>query len=121
MHETVDGITRAAVESSNLVSVGYNKARQVLAVEFKSGDIFHYTGVDEELATKFLEADSLGAFYSRNIKGKISAMKMTGQCRSCGSSSKGLLGERCATCGDTIIEVDRLHLAEEGTETEVVL
>jgi len=100
MHDTLDGISREPITSSNLVSIGYSPERQVFAVEFKSGLIIHYSGISPELASEFYCAGSRGSFYSKNIRGKFHAQTMTGPCRSCGSVSQGPIGEVCARCGD---------------------
>lgn len=124
MRDTINGVTRAAVDSSNIQSIGYSALRKVLAVEFKSGDVFHYHGVPGETHAAFLEADSLGKFYFKNIKGKFSAMKMTGPCPRCGSIEKGPIGETCEKCGVAkYVEVDKRLNAEldDQHETEVSL
>lgn len=123
MKDTIHGITRAAVESSNIQSIGYSELRQVLAVEFKSGDVFHYRGVSEDTYAALLESDSLGKFYYQNIKGKFAAAKMTGPCPRCGSVEKGVIGETCEKCGSAkYVEVDsRIVLDRPEPDTEVSL
>ena len=44
-----------AVISSNVAAVGYDKASQVLRVQFKSGGIYEYSGVREALFKEMLE------------------------------------------------------------------
>lgn len=93
----IDDIAREDVKSSNIHAIGYSNAKQTLAVEFKSGDVFHYAPVDVELATRFYGAESKGRFYSEHIKNKIPSTLMTGPCVSCGI--RGPIGETCTDCG----------------------
>lgn len=90
-------IPQAPVESSNISSRGYDLERQVLAVTFKSGDVWHYGSVPAKLAEEFFAAESAGRFYVANIKGKFSAEKMTGPCSKCGDT--GIVGTKCVECG----------------------
>lgn len=92
-----DGIDREAIDSSNLVSIGYSADRQVCAVEFKSGLILHYSGVPMETAVEFYGADSKGKFYAAHIRGKFPAQGMTGPCNVC--QAIGIIGEACGECG----------------------
>jgi hypothetical protein len=59
---------RGQVESSNIVSVGYDAATMILEVEFISGAVWQYTGVSGNIFKAFMESDSLGKFFMRNIK-----------------------------------------------------
>lgn len=92
-----DGIEREAIDSSNLVSIGYSADRQVCAVEFKSRLILHYSGVPLETAAEFYAAPSKGRFYSQRIRGKFTAQSMTGPCNVC--QAIGIIGEPCLECG----------------------
>jgi len=90
-------IPQEPCESSNISSRGYDLERQVLAVTFKSGDVWHYASVPPQLAEDFFNAPSAGRFYGANIKGKFSAEKMTGPCPKCGDV--GIVGMPCDDCG----------------------
>ena len=90
-------ISLNGVMSSLLAAIGYNREKQILAVEFSSGVIFHYAGVGPDLWQAFLESPSQGRYYSQHIRGKFQGEKMTGPCANCGAS--GWIGERCADCG----------------------
>lgn len=69
-------LLRVPVESSQLKSVGYDPATQVLEVEFKSYSkdpkkkppVYQYFGVPPELHTDLMNADSHGAFFNANVK-----------------------------------------------------
>ena len=90
-------IDRLLVDSSNLKSLGYAEDRQILAVEFASGSIYHYYGVPLGVFEAFGAAPSRGSFFVKEIKGKFSGERMDGLCPQCGAS--GLVGEACAACG----------------------
>ena len=84
--------------------------RQTLAVKFKSGDVFHYSPVDIELASQFYCAESKGQFYSAYIKYKIPSKLMTGPCASCGEL--GAVGEACSCGNGRHVERERRKLTE---------
>lgn len=98
-----DKIELEPLESSNLAGAGYNKDKQILALQFKDGAIFHYAPVSLEQATDFYGAESKGRHYSQHIKGKIAGQKMTGTCPKCGDKH-GWIGETCSDCGTGVYE-----------------
>ena len=61
---------RIPISSSFLAAIGYNAETQTLEVEFKSGRIYQYIGVEPETHKAMMGADSVGTFYSRAITGK---------------------------------------------------
>ena len=69
------------VKSSNLTHVGYDAATREMAVTFGSGKTYHYADVPEDVMAQFMEADSKGKFFARNIKGKFpaTAKNVTGE------------------------------------------
>jgi len=95
-------IPQEPVESSNIAARGYDLERRVLAVTFKSGDIWHYASVPPAKAEEFFAAPSAGRFYKAEIQGKFPAEKMTGPCPKCGD--KGRIGETCTDCGTAAYE-----------------
>ncbi len=69
-------MTRQVVESSNVTSVGYDLAKQILEVQFRAdrhGDakVYAYTGVDAETAARVIEARSVGSAIASEIKGRF--------------------------------------------------
>jgi hypothetical protein len=87
-----------AIESTNLGAIGYNPHKQILAVQFaKTGVIFHYAGISNELMTRFLASESYGRFYAQNIRGRFQAARMSGPCQKCGA--EGWVGDVCDDCG----------------------
>jgi hypothetical protein len=73
-----EGLTfdRKEVESSVIASVGYDKERRDMMVEFKSGELYLYQGVPPIVYDKFLEAESKGSFFNSNIKSIFMSSKM---------------------------------------------
>lgn len=60
---------RVSVNSSQISEIGYDKATNVLEIEFKAdGSVYQYQNVDEKLYTELMEAESVGSFFSKNIK-----------------------------------------------------
>ena len=59
---------RTPVESSNIRSLGYDPDTRLLEVEFKSGTIYHYSGVPAETHRELMAAPSKGVYFGREIK-----------------------------------------------------
>ena len=58
---------RISVESSSLVSVGYDPASATLEVEFRTG-IYQYFGVPAERYEGLMDAESKGAYFNQFIR-----------------------------------------------------
>lgn len=58
------------VESSQIAAVGYDAALGILAVRFKhgTGAIYHYPGVSADTFGQFVTAESIGRFFTEQIK-----------------------------------------------------
>ena len=65
---SIENVERIPVESSNLESVGYSKVDEMLEIEFKSGSVYRYYDVEEEVYEGLMDADSHGSFFHYNIK-----------------------------------------------------
>ncbi len=60
---------REPVDSTAIKSIGYNEDKQILEVEIlETGRIYKYFNVPLEEYLDFIEAPSLGKFYSMNVK-----------------------------------------------------
>ncbi len=59
---------RTAVESSNLVSVGYDEASRVLEVEFHHGGVYQYFDVPKSEYLGLMSASSHGQYFDAHIK-----------------------------------------------------
>ena len=58
---------RLLVNSTNLVTVGYDQAMQVLEVEFQSGNVYQYLDVPEHVYQDLMTSASKGQFFHDNI------------------------------------------------------
>ena len=68
-------MTRTAVTSSNLRSVGYDPASRTLEIEFKNG-VYQYSDVPLEIYEALMAAASLGGYFIQNIKDAYPASKI---------------------------------------------
>jgi hypothetical protein len=59
---------RLPVQSSNLVSVGYDPETLTLEIEFHNGGIYQYIGVPPEIYEGLISAGSKGTFFHQFIK-----------------------------------------------------
>ena len=62
-------MNRQKVESSQIVSVGYDADTKVLEIEFKGGSVYQYFDVPSERYTEMLTAESVGKYFGKFIKG----------------------------------------------------
>jgi len=62
---------RTPIQSSNIISVGYEKDKLVLEIEFKNG-IYQYSGVSEDIYLGLINASSAGRYFHAHIKDKYS-------------------------------------------------
>jgi len=58
---------RIIVQSSNLVSVGYDAAARMLEVEFQTGKIYQYHDVPQEVYQALMSAPSKGEYLHDTI------------------------------------------------------
>jgi hypothetical protein len=66
--QEIQEVTRTPVDSSNLVSVGYDANSETLEVEFKSGHVYQYFGVSAAEHQALCGADSVGEYFAANIR-----------------------------------------------------
>lgn len=59
---------RIPVQSSNLVSVGYDRESNTLEIEFHNGRIYQYYGVGYDVYESLMNAGSKGSYFNQNIK-----------------------------------------------------
>ncbi|HSX32332.1 MAG TPA: non-canonical purine NTP pyrophosphatase [Candidatus Saccharimonadales bacterium] len=58
---------RLPVDSSDIVSMGYDPKAQVLEIEFKENRLYQYYDVDQDVYNRFTKADSYGEFFFAHI------------------------------------------------------
>lgn len=61
-------INRQPVESSQLNSLGYDPESQTLEIEFKTGSVYRYKGVDQQTFDGLMAAESVGRYFGQVIK-----------------------------------------------------
>jgi len=59
---------RIPVDSSNLVSVGYEPSTRTLEIEFKGGAVYQYPNIDPKLYKGLISAESKGKFFNFFIR-----------------------------------------------------
>lgn len=60
---------REPVSSSLVAAIGYDEESETLEVEFVSGAVYRYRGIEPDVNEAFRAAASKGAFFNRHIKG----------------------------------------------------
>ncbi|MDK2836975.1 MAG: hypothetical protein PWQ53_310 [Bacteroidota bacterium] len=63
-------MNRESVQSSMIVSLGYEADTSTLEVEFNSGAIWQYYDVPESVYYDMINSGSLGKYFHANIKGQ---------------------------------------------------
>lgn len=67
---------RQQVESSAVISVGYDKKRRVLEVEVEGGEIYQYLDVPAREYFALVSADSVGRYFNQQIKTTYEVRKL---------------------------------------------
>ncbi|MBY0436905.1 MAG: KTSC domain-containing protein [Burkholderiales bacterium] len=62
---------RTPCNSSQIASHGYDPATQTLEVEFKTGAVYQYDFVSQEVADGFSNCESVGAHFGAHVRGKF--------------------------------------------------
>jgi XTP/dITP diphosphohydrolase len=61
---------RLPVESSDIISIGYDEKTRVLETEFHGGRVYQYRDVEPETYHHFMRAESYGLFFNASINGR---------------------------------------------------
>lgn len=61
------------VTSSNIAAIGYDKDSKTLAVQFKNGALWHYSGVSEAAHKSLMDAPSKGSYFAAQVKPRYRA------------------------------------------------
>ena len=61
-------MNRTRVQSSNLVSIGYDPGNKILEVEFHTGAVYQYFDVPEYIYSDLLAAVSVGRYFEVYVK-----------------------------------------------------
>jgi hypothetical protein len=68
---------RKPVTSSMMRSVGYDPARSILEIEFRTGETYDYFAVPASTARALMSAESKGQFFHQSIDGVYPFAKAT--------------------------------------------
>lgn len=71
-----DSIIMTRVSSSNVHSIGYDGALNILYIQFTGGGLYAYGGVGREIFQEFLNAPSKGKYFSVKIRNKYQHIKL---------------------------------------------
>jgi hypothetical protein len=58
---------RILVNSSNIITIGYNADSKILEVEFRTGKVYQYEDVPEDIYQELMAASSKGQFFHDNV------------------------------------------------------
>jgi len=67
---------REQVNSSNIMSIGYEESEQTLEVEFANGSVYQYFGVPSGTHLDLMSALSVGSFFAQNIKNSFAYQRV---------------------------------------------
>jgi len=67
---------RSIISSSNLASVGYDKEKQILEIEFNHGGVYQYFDVPVEEYERLMSAGSHGLYFHHKIKNDYEYSKL---------------------------------------------
>ena len=64
------------VKSSNIAAVGYSEDKKELRVEFANTGVYQYRDIPKEVFDQMLVAQSVGSFFSKNIRNQFKCVKL---------------------------------------------
>ena len=67
---------RTAVRSRDIAIVGYDSDSGTLEIAFRSGGVYHYFGVPEEIYKVLMSVSSQGTYFEQEIKHQYSYKKI---------------------------------------------
>ena len=76
IENSVSGITRTAVSSSNLSSVGYDVKTKTLEIQFNDGSIYQYYQVPQDVYVGLMKAESHGKYFYAVIQNSFQYKKV---------------------------------------------
>lgn len=68
--DLLPAIALTPVKSSQVKAVGYDAPTKTLAVQYHSGGVYHYHGVEAQTHASLLKAESVGKFLAAHVKPK---------------------------------------------------
>ena len=67
---------RVAVRSREIAIVGYESGTETLEIAFRSGGVYQYDAVPEDLYRDLLTSSSIGVFFTQRIKDNFPYVKI---------------------------------------------
>ena len=67
--ESSQNLLTKGKKSSRILKRSYIKSKKLLTITFNSGAIYEYYDVPMEVTDGIIQADSLGKYFDKNIKG----------------------------------------------------
>ena len=67
--ESSQNLLTKGKKSSRILKMSYIKSKKLLTITFNSGAIYEYYDVPMEVTGGIIQADSLGKYFDKNIKG----------------------------------------------------
>ena len=67
---------RVPVNSSNILSIGYDADKQMLEIEFNTGRVYRYSGVPPHVYSGLMKASSHGKYFLTYIQGVYSDIEV---------------------------------------------
>jgi hypothetical protein len=76
--KVIPEITLISVESSQLDAIGHDPLTNTLAIQFKGfgdkpGNVYHYDNFTTNQFAEFLNAESIGSYFKKNIRNAVEA------------------------------------------------
>lgn len=67
--ESSQNLLTKGKKSSRILKMSYIKSKKLLIITFNSGATYEYYDVPTEVTDGIIQADSLGKYFDKNIKG----------------------------------------------------
>lgn len=67
--ESSQNLLTKGKKSSRILKMSYIKSKKLLTITFNNGSIYEYYDVPMEVTDGIIQADSLGKYFDKNIKG----------------------------------------------------
>lgn len=67
---------RLPVNSSNILSIGYDEDSQILEIEFKTGRVYRYSNVPPHVYAGLMKSESHGKYFLKHIANNYSSIEV---------------------------------------------
>lgn len=73
----METMERTAVRSRDIAVIGYDPITRTLEIAFRSGGVYHYSGVPEDVYKTLMAVSSRGKYFEQSIKYKFPYRRVT--------------------------------------------